>query len=321
MNNTSDSSQDPKTLEREVDAKRANLNRTLDAVEQRFSPNHLMEQTVEYFGEHGGDIAQSVSRSVKDNPLPLLLTGIGLAWLISTQSQSRSRSPSPSYREPTYRDRLIQWDEEGHRSGNSRSAYARTNSPVSDSGSTDRRTENRFTENDNDDNSVMDDAKQAIDNWAGSASQWRVDLQNKLQSVKQEADESTEQWRDRVISTSVEQAESLDQQYRKARHELLSQGHEYAETTKNWMQEQPLVAGALGVAAGALIGALLPSSRLEDEVVGDRAESVKSSLAQQAESVSDEVTSAVSDSAQALRKKGEEQLDRVESENLETEAT
>ena len=341
---------DPKTLEREADTRRANLNQTLDAMEQRFSPNHLVQQTVDYFGVHGGDIAQSVGRSVKSNPMPLILTGIGLAWLISTQS----RSSSPYDNNGSYRDLSSRWDEGGYGGSARRNAY--TQNTMSAAGS-------RYG-SDSDDDSMMDNAKEAaeqfaqtvsqwknelqsklqsvkqeagetVDQWrervvntsveqadgidqqyrqlTRSASNWRNDLQLKLMSVKQEAGESAEQWRDRVASTSAEQADNLEYQYRQARQQMMAQGRQQVRATKNWMQEQPLVAGALGIAAGALIGALLPSSRVEDELVGDRADSLKSSLARQAESVGDDVASQVADSAQTIRAKGEEQLEQVKS--------
>ena len=43
------------------------------------------------------------------------------------------------------------------------------------------------------------------------------------------------------------------------------------------MHEQPLLLGALGLAAGALIGALLPTTEAEDRLLGDaRDKTVKS---------------------------------------------
>ena len=309
------SNRDHESLEREADAKRANLNRTLNAVEQRFSPDQLMQQTVDYFGEHGGDIAQSVSRSVKANALPLLLTGVGLAWLISTQSRSSS-----SYRgESGYLNRLTAWDEE-NRSENRHRAYARTNGPKSDRGYAGGSESSGNSAHHTDEDSMLDGAERTMDDMSRSVVQWREDVQKKLQSVKQEVGETAEQWQDRVINTSVEQAESLSDQYRQARHEMTVRAREQAQSTKNWMKEQPLVAGALGVAAGALIGALLPSSKVEDEIVGDRADTLKSTFAQRAESAGDDVASSIADTAQTLRQKGEEQLQQVKSKDSHTES-
>jgi vacuolar-type H+-ATPase subunit H len=48
------------------------------------------------------------------------------------------------------------------------------------------------------------------------------------------------------------------------------------------MREQPLIAGALAFAAGAAIGAALPHTRQEDELMGDAADSLKGEAASQA---------------------------------------
>ena len=388
MSNTIKDNQDPKSLEREANARRESLSRTLDAVEQRLSPNHLSQQAASYFGEHGGDIAKSVSRSVKENPLPLLLTGIGLAWLISTQS----RSSSSSYGDSGYGGRSSDWDERDYISDRTRSAYAQNALSVADGRSSHK---GGSFGHDSDDRSMIDNAKQTLgdwsqtasqwrdelqeklksikqeagesaeqwqervvdasvdqaegldkhyrqardsllsrhgertdlvgsakqtlDDWAESAGQWRDQLQGKLKSIKQEAGETTEQWQDRIVNASVEQAEGLDHQYRQAKNMMMARGRQHAQSTKNFMQEQPLVAGALGVAVGALIGALLPTSKVEDELIGDKADIAKSAIAQRAESVGNQVASTVTDNAQTLRETGEEQLDQVKSKSTHTE--
>ena len=342
MSATTDS-KDPESLEREAELKRANLNRTLNEVEQRFSPNHLMEQTVEYFGEHGGDIAQSVGRSIKENPLPLLLTGVGIAWLITSQSRgSGSRYPGSQYR-----DSLTQWDERGSQFDKARSAYARTNRPVGDLPSASRGIDDYYSTPESDDDSLsdsagemLDSAKRSVQSVADKTSQWRNELDDKLKSLKQGAEESAEEFQERVIHTSVEHAESMELQYQQAqqaaqhlymrgrRHaqsaaeagqQMVSRGREHAqsasETARNFMQEQPLVAGALGIAAGALLGALLPSTRTEDELVGSHADDIKSAATQRAESVGEMAASKLSDSAQTLREKGEQKLDKIKSED------
>ena len=343
MSSTLTGDQNPAELEREADARRASLNQTLNAVEERFSPNHLAKQAVDYFGDHGSDIAQSVGQSVKQNPLPLLLTGIGLAWLISSQSRSSSYNGASGY--PSRSNR---WDEEDYRVERTPRAYAQNAFSVTENGYTGSRDSFDYDTSDfeDDDDSMLDNAKQTVDSLKQSASQMRDDLTEKLRSVKQETGETVEQWQERVINTSVEQADNMDKQYRQAKQEMLersrqakqqmlaqsrqvrqemmvrgrqakqemmSRGGDYVQSTKNFMQDQPLVAGALGVAAGALIGTLLPSSTVEDELVGDRSDSVKSSLARQAKQAGDEAASTVADKAQTLREKGERKLDEATS--------
>ena len=293
--NAATESKDPESLEREVDVKRANLNRTLAEVEQRFSPNHLMEQTVEYFGEHGGDIAKSVSRSIKDNPLPLLLTGVGIAWLISSQSRgSNSRYPGSEYR-----DSLTQWDGGDNRFDKARIAYAQTNRPIGDLPSGSRGDE------------------ESIDDFRERVIHTSVEHAEHMEYQYQQAQQSGQQLYMRSRQHAQSAAETGQQLYTRGRHHAQSAAQSATETARNFMQEQPLAAGALGLAAGALIGALLPSTRSEDELVGSHADSIKSAAARRAESASQVAASQLSDSVQTLREKGERKLDEIKSKDTQ----
>jgi len=72
----------PKEIEREIERERAGLTNTLEDLQDRFSIDGVVRQIGDQLREHGGDIGASVSRAVKDNPMALALTGVGLAWMI-----------------------------------------------------------------------------------------------------------------------------------------------------------------------------------------------------------------------------------------------
>lgn len=78
---TSDS-RSPEEIERDIKHKRAGLTDTLDELQDRFSPEHMAREVADRFSKHGGDIGRSFSRAIKQNPLALTLTGVGLAWLM-----------------------------------------------------------------------------------------------------------------------------------------------------------------------------------------------------------------------------------------------
>lgn len=76
------SSRDPEQLERTADRIRADLDRTLDALERKLQPSQLLDRSLAYLREHGGELANAVGDSVRRNPVPILLTIAGLGWLI-----------------------------------------------------------------------------------------------------------------------------------------------------------------------------------------------------------------------------------------------
>jgi hypothetical protein len=93
MNATSqrpDSNRDPEQLERSAERIRADLDRTLDALERKLSPSQLLDRSLAYLRDHGGDLAVAVGDSVRRNPVPILVTVAGLGWLIATAVRSRA---------------------------------------------------------------------------------------------------------------------------------------------------------------------------------------------------------------------------------------
>ena len=92
INNTSnlrdDARKDPATLEREIDQTRANMDRTLGALERKFSPGQLLDQAMEFARENGGEFPNNLGRSIKENPVPALLTAVGIAWMAASTTCS-----------------------------------------------------------------------------------------------------------------------------------------------------------------------------------------------------------------------------------------
>src|SRR4051812_24115033 len=87
----SDEGRSAEHLERTADRLREDLDRTLDALERRLAPGQLLDRSLAYLREHGGDMASAVGDSVRRNPVPVLLTVAGLGWLVV--STVRRREP------------------------------------------------------------------------------------------------------------------------------------------------------------------------------------------------------------------------------------
>lgn len=86
-------------IERDIERQRANLSDNLETLQDKFSIDALVRQVGDQFREHGGDLGRTVVEQVKANPVPLALTGIGLAWMMFGNGQKREQS----YRAVGYR--------------------------------------------------------------------------------------------------------------------------------------------------------------------------------------------------------------------------
>jgi hypothetical protein len=91
-----ESHKDPAQLEREVDQSRAHMSETLHALEERLSPTHLLEQALTYARQNSGEFSQNLVDTIKRNPVPSLLTAVGLSWMMFGQ-QSRHSHASAGY--------------------------------------------------------------------------------------------------------------------------------------------------------------------------------------------------------------------------------
>jgi ElaB/YqjD/DUF883 family membrane-anchored ribosome-binding protein len=92
-----DDRREPEDLQREADAIRADMDRTLNALERKLSPRQLLDRSLNYMQENGGDVLQKIGATVNKHPLPLLLTSAGLIWLAAaSRSSSKRRWDTPS---------------------------------------------------------------------------------------------------------------------------------------------------------------------------------------------------------------------------------
>src|SRR5687767_1264979 len=109
-----DSQKDPATLEREVDQTRAEMNQTLNALERKFSPGEFLDQSLSYIQQHGGRVLGTVGDTIRENPMPALLTAAGLAWMVLASNRPKpalkARTVDYEYDPPAQDHNQIDWN-------------------------------------------------------------------------------------------------------------------------------------------------------------------------------------------------------------------
>ena len=82
-----DDDRSPEEIERDLARTRAQLDQTLDAIQSKLTPGELFEEGLTFFKQSGtGD---RMLRTVRENPLPVLVIGVGLLWLLVAGSRRR----------------------------------------------------------------------------------------------------------------------------------------------------------------------------------------------------------------------------------------
>jgi len=80
----------PEQIENEIARTRADMDSTLDAIQRKLSPTELMDQAMNYVRHTGADqVIGGIGRTMRDNPIPIALIGLGCAWLLYSGVSSR----------------------------------------------------------------------------------------------------------------------------------------------------------------------------------------------------------------------------------------
>jgi hypothetical protein len=213
---------DPSDLEREASEIRADMDRTLDALERKFSPGQVLDRSMSYLRDHGGDLARNVGDTVKQNPIPVLLTAAGIAWLITSSIRSRSQygGSADLYGDP-YGDEYSG----GYSSGSQGGLKERVSSTIH-----------------------------------AGAEKLQAGADAARQRLSAGAESARRRWRSSRTAASGRMSQAVDSTRVRAQ--------QMQERAYTMMDEQPLVVGALCVAAGALIGAALPTTQYESRTLG-----------------------------------------------------
>ena len=217
---------------------------------------------------NGGDFGENLVAQVRNNPVPTLLTGVGVAWLMMSSKRAGER-----YRSVPSRSAAGRFDQEG--GGAAEDANSRLGERWSSA-------VDSVCETASDANHAAQDAVSAAANAA----------RNAASTMGGAADAATGAAR-RAVSATRHSAEAMTQAARMS-VQRVTQGYSHLA------REQPLVLGALALVAGAAIGALLPSTDNEDEWLGDASDEVKARLNREAHDKADELEAAATAAAASV---------------------
>ena len=83
-------------LEREARETRAQLSRTMHELRVRVVPGRTVDEVIAYARDGpGAEFGRNLAREIREHPLPLVLIGIGIAWmLVASNRSSRNRIAS-----------------------------------------------------------------------------------------------------------------------------------------------------------------------------------------------------------------------------------
>lgn len=185
------SHKDPEQLEREIDHQRDHITELVHALEQRMSPGQIFERVMHASKDGGSEFASNLTRKIKANPLPTLITAAGMLWLYSGHDQ---RDPDKPYSVP------------GRSHG------------------------------DHDGPGIGERARQM-----------REGASDKLHSTREH------------VGTRAHDAKEA----------VRDRAHRASDGFNHMLNDNPMAVGAMAIAVGALLGAMIPPTQKERELMGD----------------------------------------------------
>ena len=78
-------------LEKEIQRSRTHLDDTLHELESRFTPERIRRNVTAHMPSSDNAFLHNLGRSLREHPVPVLMTGIGLGWLMVSQLRAQRR--------------------------------------------------------------------------------------------------------------------------------------------------------------------------------------------------------------------------------------
>jgi ElaB/YqjD/DUF883 family membrane-anchored ribosome-binding protein len=285
----------PEEIAMDIERTRADFSSTIDAIQSKLTPRELMDEAVDYaLTTTPGVFSANLVNSVRENPLPLALIGVGIAWLMSANRQpnrSTQRTQRSRRHATYYADMDGDYDDSRERMYVTRSAGSRS-------------TEDGM-----------------LDRASSKVAETRQDLKDKASNVGQRLNETASDVaaRARTVRESTrnrlhESAESTKVHVNELGQQSRQQYYHAKDRFGRLLDEQPLVVGALGIAVGAALGGSFPSTQREDELMGRTRDDLfgraKETVREQAETVKQ--------SAQRVGQAAKQEVDRVKEDMSNT---
>ncbi|WP_306257620.1 DUF3618 domain-containing protein [Pararhizobium sp. IMCC21322] len=317
-----DTTRTPKEIEREIEEQRSDLSSNLEDLQDKFSIDTVVHQIADQFREHGGDMGRSISEQVKANPIPLALTGIGLAWMMFGNSQktvSDNRASSHDYAgtdvvapparlnqrhpqspPPAYRSSAHQGPSWSHDNANEPSTSDRFSDTVATTkDQMSKQAAAVKNEVSSAASSVSDATSAAGDKMADVASSAKSKLDAGVDAAKRGVSSAGNRIAEGTEALSDEGRQRVIAARRKAiefRHQTARSVNQGADAAADFYDRQPLVIGALALAVGAALGGALPRTKTEDNLMGAQSDD----LINEAERIFEEEKSKVMSVAQTV---------------------
>lgn len=248
-NDDKDNGPNSRQIRSEIENTRREMDRNLDALESKLTPTQLAMEAWGLFRGGSTAGASRIWRIAKQHPGPAAVIGVGLAWMLSENTKGSDDRSEYGYR-PGYAGAYGDSGRRGY------TGYAGTTGGYQTGYAGD------YDEGEGRVSSALHSARDTVSGAAGTAKHAVVDAASSAKDAVIGAKDAVVD----VAGTAREKASELGWQAKeRARYRTRQARVGFWET----MEERPLALGAAAIALGVVAGLMIPSTRKEDELMGE----------------------------------------------------
>ena len=243
-------------LERQAEETRARIVEDVDELRERVSPGQILDETLDFTREgRAGQFVRNLGQQIVDNPIPTALVAAGLGWLI--------------------------WG--GRPRGNGYDAVADATEAVSDASKQAADTGRHIKQQTAAATaSAAQSARETGGEWSARARESAANLGEQAQDLAARTSDAIGDAAATGYRGAAEVYDATVTGARRARDAVGRSATAIGESAANsagsfaaFLKDEPLVLAGIGVALGAAIGAMFPSSETEDRLMGEASDNLK----------------------------------------------
>lgn len=256
---------DPQVIRAQIEKTRAQMGHTLDEIQVRLSPDYIKKQTQDSIREATVEKVEQMAQkaeykvnnwrssavqTVKENPIPAAMIGIGIGWLLLSDNDSHDgyEYPERYYRNVSERPPTGYYNRRPDYESTEQGTFSEAQNRVSETAENVREWADE----------KQDQARQTAGNAAAT-------VQHQAEAVRENVGEATARAQEYVSETAEHARERAEEARMQARYQARRVKRNFWHT----MEENPLVIGIAAAAAGALVGLALPATEKENELMGE----------------------------------------------------
>jgi ElaB/YqjD/DUF883 family membrane-anchored ribosome-binding protein len=309
-------------LRERIDATRSRMGETIEEIGDRVNPRRVRAEIKDTVKRKARDTMRDVEHEVRntgrsiwdtirENPIPAGMVGIGLAWLVANRSQSHDHHYGGGYDydqglydsgravpyRPYYERDFSGMSHDARYSGREHSAGSYAGNVHGDNDSGHGAMDSMHDAAD----SMRDRAEDAVDNV-------RERAEHVVDNVRHAAEDAADTVRETasdVVDRAVEGIDHMQERVSEFAHTARYRAARVEQRVEYAARENPVAAGAVALAAGLMAGLLIPETRREHKLMGrandrvmERGEEMAHRAAEKAKEIAREAGESIRDAVE-----------------------